>query len=254
MTERLDTMRKQIRFLTAYAAVSFLLLAVAFVLIFTRERKTDILAVDELRAERITIIEPTGLPRLVLSNALKSPPGLAYGKSFGIPGGNRPGIIFYNDEATECGGLVFSGRRDSGGRYFATGHFSFDQYNQNQTLYFQYLDDNGERRAGLYVDDWHDSPPFPEWRSKYKHAETLPAGPEREIALKQLMEPAKGDPAFAHRVFVGKGANRSALIALADQKGRTRIQLMVDSLGEASIDFLNEKGKVVHRLPENSNH
>ena len=59
----------------------------------------------------------------------KSPANLNHGKPFGIPGGNRGGLIFYDDKAIECGGLVFSGRKDSSGKYFASGHFSFDQYN-----------------------------------------------------------------------------------------------------------------------------
>ena len=179
----------------------------------------------------------------------KSPENLNHGKPFGIPGGNRAGLVFYDDEATECGGLVFTGRKDSSGKYFASGHFSFDQYNQNQVLYLQYLDDNGDRKTGLYVDDWHNSPPFPEFRRTYKEIEKLPNGPERDVKLKQLLEPVNGDPAFVHRVFIGKDANKSALINLADGKGKTRIQLIVDSTGEAKINFLNELGKVVYSLP-----
>ncbi len=135
-------------------------------------------------------------------------------------------------------GLVFSGRKDSSGKYFASGHFSFDQYNQNQVLYLQYLDDNGDRKTGLYVDDWHNSPPYPEFRRTYKETEKLPNGPEKDTKLKQLLESANGDPAFAHRVFIGKDADKSALINLADKKGKTRIQLIVDSTGEAKINFI----------------
>ena len=74
---------------------------------------TENLTVEELTAKRINIVEPNGQPRLVLSNVEKSPANLNHGKPFGIPGGNRGGLIFYDDEATECGGLVFSGRKDS---------------------------------------------------------------------------------------------------------------------------------------------
>ena len=163
-------------------------------------------------------------------------------------------IIFYDDEATECGGLVFSGRRDSSGKYFASGHFAFDQYNQNQVLYLQYLDDNGDRKTGLYVDDWHNSPPYPEWRRQYKEAEKLPIGSERDAKLKQLLEPVNGDPAFAHRVFIGKDANKASLINLSDKRGKPRIQLIVDSTGEAKINFLDSTGKVVYSLPNKENH
>jgi len=254
MTNNYDNVKKQIRFLSVYAIVSSILLFIALFLIFRMEIKSENLIVEELTAKRVNIVEPNGQPRLVLSNTEKSPENLNHGKPFGIPGGNRAGLIFYDDEATECGGLVFSGRKDSSGKYFASGHFSFDQYNQNQVLYLQYLDDNGDRKTGLYVDDWHNSPPYPEFRRTYKEAEKLPNGPERDTKLKQLLEPVNGDPAFAHRVFIGKDANKSALINLADGKGKTRIQLIVDSNGDAKINFLDETGKVVYSLPNKENH
>ena len=143
MTDNLDKIKKQIRFLSVYAMGSSILLLLALFLILKMDRRTKNITVEELTANRINIVEPNGQPRLVLSNVEKSPANLNHGKPFGIPGGNRGGLIFYDDEATECGGLVFSGRKDSSGKYFASGHFSFDQYNQNQVLYLQYLDDNG---------------------------------------------------------------------------------------------------------------
>jgi len=249
MTKNFDNITKQIRFLTVYGIVLTIFLSIALFLIFRMESKSENLTIEELTTKRINIVEPNGQPRLVLSNMEKSPENLNHGKPFGIPGGNRAGLIFYDDEATECGGLVFSGRKDSSGKYFASGHFSFDQYNQNQVLYLQYLDDNGDRKTGLYVDDWHNSPPFPEFRRTYKETEKLLNGPERDAKLKQLLEPVNGDPAFAHRVFIGKDADKSALINLADKKGKTRMQLIVDSTGEAKINFLNELGKVVYSLP-----
>jgi len=253
MTNNYDNIKMQIRFLSVYAIVSSILLFIALFLIFRIENSKNLI-VEVLTAKRINIVEPNGQPRLVLSNMEKSPENLNHGKPFGIPGGNRAGLIFYDDEATECGGLVFSGRKDSSGKYFASGHFSFDQYNQNQVLYLQYLDDNGDRKTGLYVDDWHNSPSFPEFRRTYKETEKLPNGPERDAKLKQLLEPINGDPAFAHRVFIGKDANKSALINLADGKGKTRIQLIVDSNGDAKINFLDEKGKIVSSLPNKENH
>ena len=254
MTDSLEKIKKQIRFLIVYAMVSSILLFIALFLILKMDRKTGNLIVEELTAKRINIVEPNGNPRLVLSNTEKSPENLNHGKPFGIPGGNRAGLIFYDDEATECGGLVFSGRKDSSGKYFASGHFSFDQYNQNQDLYLQYLDDNGEKKTGLYVDDWHNSPAFPEFRRTYKEIEKLPKSPGKDAKLKQLLEPANGNPAFAHRVFIGKDAAKSALINLADKNGKTRIELIVDSAGQAKINFLDSVGKVVYSLPNKENY
>jgi hypothetical protein len=242
-------MKKQIRFLMTYSALISILLIVMW--LFASKKNSKIQSFDEISVKRIDIIESNGMPRLIISNKELSPDVLSYGKTFGISGRNRPGIIFYNDEGTENGGLTFMGNTDSiSGKYTATGHFSFDQYNQNQVLYLQYSDENGERTTGLYIDDWHEEPAFPKWRSMYKSAQNMPEGPEKIAKLNQLMEPAKGNPAYAHRVFIGRDINKAAMINLSDKEGKTRIQLLVDSLGTAKLIFLDQSGNIVYSLPE----
>lgn len=207
---------------------------------------------NELSVERINVLESNGQLRLVISNQSRSPGVLAYGKPLAppIPGGNRPGLIFYNDEGTENGGLVFRGGKDAKGNFAATGHLSFDQYNQNQVLYLSYVDDNGDQRTGLHIDDWQKTPPFGEWRAAYKKAQSLPDGPAKEAQLQRAMEPIPGQKAFAQRVFVGKDPNKTALIALSDRLGRPRLQLLVDSNGVAKLNFLDQQGTVTRSLSQ----
>jgi hypothetical protein len=242
-------LKRQVRLLVIYSALLSMLLIV--MLSFHLKKNINSQSFDEISVKRINILESNGMPRLVISNKELSPDVLSYGKTYGIPGGNRPGIIFYNDEGTENGGLTFMGKTDSiSGKYTATGHFSFDQYNQNQVLYLQYADENGERTTGLYIDDWHEKPIFPEWRSLYKSAQKMPESPEKTAKLDQLMEPTKGNPAYAHRIFIGKDSNKAAMINLSDKQGKIRIQLMVDSLGTGKLNFLDQSGKIVYSLPE----
>jgi hypothetical protein len=248
-----NKLKRQIRLLTIYSALISMLLIL--LLLFHLKKNSNSQSFDEISVKRINILESDGMPRLVISNKELSPDVLSYGKAFGIPGGNRPGIIFYNDEGTENGGLTFMGKTDSiSGKYTATGHFSFDQYNQNQVLYLQYADENGDRTTGLYIDDWHEKPLFPKWRSLYKSAQNMPESPEKTAKLNQLMEPTKGNPAYAHRVFIGKDSYKAAIINLSDKEGKTRIQLIVDSLGTAKLNFLDQSGNIVYSLPESLHH
>lgn len=242
-------MKNQIRLLLMYSTLISIFLIVGCFLAFTKHSKIQ--SFDEINVKRINVLESSGIPRMVISNKELSPDPLSYGKKYGIPGKNRPGIIFYNDEGTENGGLTFMGNTDTlSGKYTAAGHFSFDQYNQNQVLYLQYLDENGERTTGLYIDDWHEKPPFPQWRSMYKSAQSMPEGPDKTTKLNQLMEPGKGKPAYAHRVFIGKDSNKASMINLSDIEGKTRIQLIVDSLGIAKLNFLDQSGNIVYSLPK----
>jgi hypothetical protein len=50
-------------------------------------------------------------------------------------------------------------------------------------------------------------------------------------------------------VFVGKTPDRSASVSLADADGKTRLKMIVDAAGNPRIEFLDQKGTVVSRIP-----
>ncbi|MFD2284929.1 hypothetical protein GJU39_11740 [Pedobacter petrophilus] len=249
MNQELVKMQKDLRILKWYAATVTTIFVIAGLYAFN---SSSIPHFQEISAERINIVEKDGKLRMVISNKSRSPEVLAYGKGFTppIPGGERPGMIFYNDEGTENGGLVFRGGKDSTGAYTATGHFSFDQYNQNQVLYLKYTDENGSQNTGLHIDDWQTSPDFRDWRSKYKKAQLLPEGKEKDALLKRLMQPKDGQIAYAQRVFVGKDNDKTAMVTLADRLGKPRLQLKVDSNGIAKLVFLDQQGNITYSLPK----
>lgn len=243
MEQRLNKMHKELVLLKWYAGILTLLLVVLGLFIINN---SGVHHFKEISAERINILEKNGNLRLVISNKSLSPEVLAYGKGYTppIPGGNRPGLIFYNDEGTENGGLVFMGGKDSSGKYQATGHFSFDQYNQNQVLYLTYSDSNGDQNTGLHIDD-RPNTPFWDQRVEYKKAQQLPEGPAKVELLKKLTEKI-----LAQRVFVGKDDSKTARVTLSDRMGKPRLQLLVDSNGIAKLNFLDQQGNITYSLPK----
>src|SRR5690606_15064363 len=130
--EDITKLKKQVSLLQRYAIMVTLLLGVIGVAVLLRSFKnfSTIEDFDEINVKKINIIEEDGKLRLSISNKERSIANLYKGKPIGIPGGNRPGFIFLDDEESEIGGLVFSGVKDpENGNYFQSGHLSFDQYN-----------------------------------------------------------------------------------------------------------------------------
>lgn len=68
----------------------------------------------EIDVERINVVEKDGHVRMVIANRKRSPGPLYKGRPFGYPGGTRAGLIFYDDEGTEDGGLIFRGNTENG--------------------------------------------------------------------------------------------------------------------------------------------
>jgi hypothetical protein len=244
----MDQIRRELRFLKLYALFTTAFLAILSLAAFQRQQpaKTKFTEID---VERINVVEPNGALRMVISNRPRSIGPIYKGKPFGYEGGGRPGIIFFNDEGTENGGLTFTGRRDSTGKVRASSGFSFDQFNQDQILYFQYGEENGRRRTGLTIADRADVDIYDmvlERESIQKITDTT----ARRQAMERWAAPRNGVPLFAQRVYVGRDPAKNALVNLSDPNGKVRLRLVVDSLGRAAVEFLDDKGVVTSRLPQ----
>ncbi|HVD04366.1 MAG TPA: hypothetical protein VNB89_00045, partial [Gemmatimonadaceae bacterium] len=169
------------------------------------------------------------------------------GKTLGKPGG-RAGMIFYNDEGDESGGLVFGGRKVNG-VVSAGEHLSFDRYGQDQVIVLAYQEEEGKHSQGLTIVD---RPPqtYIEINARRDTIRQMPEGPAKEAAWKQWALWQGGAPFGAPRLFVGRDTRKAALVDLKDQYGRSRLRLAVDSLGAGRIEFLNDSGRVTLRVPD----
>ena len=239
--------RRELRILKGYAVVVTLLLGTISLTAF--QQATQKQRFTEIDVERINVVEKNGNLRMVISNRERSIGPIYKGKPFGYAGGSRPGIIFFNDEGTENGGLTFTGQRQPDGTYRASSGFSFDQFNQDQVLYFQYNDVNGRRNMGFTIADRIDLDIYDLVAERDSIERVHPAGPARDAALRKWAEPRNGVPMAAQRIYLGRDVTKAATLNLHDRNGKPRIRLTVDSLGTPSLEFLDASGAVTSRLP-----
>jgi len=235
-----------VRFLKRYAILSTLAFAVLSVAAFRQQGQKA--KFEEIDVERINVVEPDGKLRMVLSNRPRSTGPIYKGKPFAYKGGGRPGIIFFNDEGSENGGLTFTGRRGADGKYRSSIHMSFDQFDQDQVLNLDYADNNGQRRVGMSVEDRPDLNIHDLVLERDSILEIADSA-SRAAAMQRLLGPRNGIPFVARRVFVGRDTAKSAVVNLSDRQGKPRLRLVVDSLGSARIEFLSADGLVTNRVP-----
>jgi hypothetical protein len=167
---------------------------------------------DEITVQRINIVEPDGTPRLIISNHARLPGVLVHGKEKPL---DRPqaGLVFLNDEGSEIGGLIFGGRKDKDGKVRDSGSsLSFDRYEANQVVQLLGVDDSEDRLAGLVVSD----------------------------------SPSGND--VRRRIWLGRGDDGAASLALLDGAGHKRIVMKVAENGESRISVLDATGKTVKEL------
>lgn len=202
---------------------------------------------EQLNVQRINVLESDGKPRVIISNRQLFP-GLYWGgKEYKHHNRDTGGFLFFNRQGDEVGGITFDAER-SGEHWEASAGLSFDQYQQDQTVGIVYNEQDGKRTAGFKVWDRPSASMLPALELSDRAAGAT-TDAEREKIRADMMSLAKSWGPQGERLFAGKVLDDS-IVRLADKQGRPRLVLKVDGAGEPSVEFLDEAGKVVRRMPE----
>ncbi|MGO1540544.1 MAG: hypothetical protein ACTHZI_11600 [Luteimonas sp.] len=231
------------RFLVIYSG---LLTAVFSVVVLTGAASSGKASFEEIDVQRLNLREPDGTLRYVLSSSARFPGAIIRGEEYEHP---RPqaGMLFYNDEGSEVGGLIFAGGTDEKGKVRSGGSLTFDRYEQDQIVQIMGMDGGGHYVAGMQVSDR----PGRSITEDFQEAGQLEAmGADERAALMQ--ERRAGNYYGANRLFVGRSGSGNSVLMLNDAGGKARMVLQVAPDGEASIQFLDEEGEVVGELTPES--
>ncbi len=238
------SLRRQLRWFRAYAVVSSFVLAGLAAMTF-RQAVRAAEPPGELTVQRLNVVDADGTLRLVISNKDRMHPGVIDGKVIKRER-KVAGLIFFNDQGDEVGGLTFTGQRKADGTRQADAGIMFDQLKQDQTIGFSYSEGGGRRTAGFEVWDPPDAN-IGELIEKLNAANAIGDPGQRAAAVTAAR---RSFPPRPRRVFVGKDADHQAVVSLADGLGKPRLRLSVDAAGAAGIEFLDAAGKVVSRIPK----
>jgi len=241
-----DRARRELLLLRSYAGVATLLLAVFALGAFRQPLRHE--RFTEIDVERINVIEPNGTLRLVISDKARFPDPVVGGKSYALrSGAKRAGMIFFNDEGNENGGLVYAGRKEGTG-YAASASLTFDQFDQDEAVALSYNDNSGRRTAGLTISDRAEEPIQPCADSVFRVMQVADTA-ERSRGVARMRTMCAAALSGTPRVALGKSAAKAAYVVLSDRAGKPRLRFAVDSLGDPSIEFLDATGRVTSRVP-----
>ncbi|MFW6085308.1 MAG: hypothetical protein ACODAA_08850 [Gemmatimonadota bacterium] len=226
------------------AAYSGLLTVMFTVTVFAGMARPATARFEVLEVERINVLEPDGTPRLVLSNRARFPGLVLRRTEYEHPNRSTAGMLFFNDEGTEQGGLIFGGETDEDGNVSAYGHLSFDQYEQDQVITLNATEGGGLRKAGLSV--W-DRPEYSteELMRIIEAAKELPED-ERRARVRAFLGQQESAQA---RMYLGKSQSGAVSLRLNDPEGRERLAIEVGADGTPIVKVLDEEGEVVEQWP-----
>jgi hypothetical protein len=182
--------------------------------------------------QRINLVEPDGTLRMVLSDRARFPGAIIRGKEYPFDR-HTAGLLFFNDEGTENGGLIFGGQKNEDGTVSSYGHLSFDRYDQDQELNLEHLQDgSGQSTKLAFLDQ-------PDW----------PISDVLRLPREQWAHFAASHPRGTPRLMMSRTEDGSVSLGLKDKQGHTRILIKVAADGTPVIELLDPSGQIVSRLP-----
>jgi len=233
MQKEIRALQEQVR--TMRAAIILLLAGLAVVAFSAFGLQTTSQSFDEITVRQITLVDSSGNARVMLAGGF--PP-------------RRPdlaGLLFFNQDGGEAGGLVYRGTKRADGTIDAGGILTFDQYQNDQIVAIEYSHQGAWKRNGITIQDRPDSL-SPLVLEMYGAIEGAKTSAERDSLIAYYRSVISPREVVSRRLFAGRDPKGASVVSLSDADGRKRLELSVDEEGEARIVFLDTEGKVVREI------
>lgn len=190
--------------------------------------------IDELTVKRINVVEDDGTLRIVIGNSTHGRTLPVRGRLVEHPGrAASAGLLFMNDEGTECGGLEYRGRRDADGKQ-QSGYLTIDDYEQNESLRF------GMIQSGSTSEKFVEFSDRPGWSiaDLVQALEKAEPGEAAEIQARYADDEGYG----VSRMRLAREQDGSVGLVLRDAEGRDRLRLVVPARGEPVVEVVDAGG------------
>lgn len=236
-------LKRRINALTIYIIFSTLIFGALFFWLYKGFKAANF---DELTVKRLNLVGEDGSLRMVISNETRQHSGRIDGKD--IAKRERPaGIIFFDNNGNECGGLVYNEHSEDG-KVNKMMSFTMDNYKNDQVLQLindeTYSGKQARVRRGMVINEY-------------------PVGAELNTVIEQLdkfhaikdtaIQRAKIDSLFDEvgakkRLFIGRTKDNQSGIFMYDNDGRPRMQIFVDSAGNPQVLSFDSRGRTEKML------
>jgi len=236
---------RQVRFLQATVIVLLAVTALLSVNLFHPLLPRQSFKVIEVH--RINIREANGVLKAALSNSAGFNEG--YRETHG--GVRFSGLMFYNEEGQETGGLVYYGKEVPGGQE-ADVTLTFDQFRQDQNVYLHHEEAKDAR--GLRIEDGLSINSRPDWTKVkeeyglYEQLDKLSLEQREEAQLKALQEGKLSTRRLFFGVQRGTTDGRAyddAGVFIRNKWGRNAIKIYVDEQNKPHFEVYDPLGKTL---------
>ena len=245
-------MKRELIFLRAFAFATVIGMVAITTLAFKEKGNQKF---SEIDVERINIVEKDGTVKLVITNVEKFPNGndKINGRPTNEERKKRAGMLFFNEDGIECGGLIYDGQKSKNGHSSGLS-LTFDQYDGDQVMQLLTEDSKeGDQRfvsSSLVFNDRPSKESQIKTGELMKELDNLGKKDPKAADEKYKMYEAQGLLGGAPRIMLGKSRSENNGLFLFDNKGMPKAMFYVDKENNAKLDFFDEKGNTIASFPE----
>lgn len=194
--------------------------------------------VTELRVQRIRVVEPDGLTRMIIGGSSISSILPLRGEDVDHPGrGSFGGILFCNDEGTEAGGMIYAGGMVDG-QPQQVGFWTVDDFEQNEGFQM------GAQQSGEHRTKWIEFADQPYWSiADFITASAGKTGAELDDVIREFWPDPDVNGIGITRMRLSKEDGGSVRLSLRDGQGVERIRLAVEADGRTDITCTDLDGR-----------
>lgn len=208
---------------------------------------------ETIDVERINIVEKDGTTKMVITNVAEFPNGQdsINNREVNIKRKKRAGMLFFNEDGIECGGLIYDGRKKENG-HSAGLSLTFDKYDGDQAMQLLHTDTkrNGEQSSRSSL-SFNDLPENATQSNVARAWEELDAIKDKKIWKETYNKYAQnGILGITKRLELGNlGKGRPNGLFLYDDDGNMRAMFCIDSGNKVRLEMYDPEGNKVSSWP-----
>lgn len=243
-------LNRELVLLRTFAVSSAAIMTVLLLFAFKTNENQKFGTID---VERINIVEADGTVKMIITNVAQFPNGetIINDKAVNKNRKKRSGMLYFNEDGYECGGLIYDGAKNENGHSSGLS-LTYDRYDGDQVMQLKTTDRaRGDKRkvsSALMFSDRTENVSQEEVNKIMAEIESITDKKLRRQKRKEYYD--KGLIGGTPRILLGKTGSQNNGLFLFGDNGKPKAMFYVDKSNKVKLEVYDDQGKVTNSWPE----
>ena len=243
-------LNRELVLLRTFAVSTVAIMAVIVLFAFKTNENQKFGTID---VERINIVEADGTVKMIITNVEQFPNGetIINDKAINKNRKKRSGMLYFNEDGLECGGLIYDGAKNEKGHGSGLS-LTYDRYDGDQVMQLITTDEaRGDERtvsSSLRFSDRTANVSIEETHKIFAEIESIKDKKLRRQKYREYSD--QGLIGGTPRILLGKTSGQNNGLFLFGNDGKRKGNFYVDKDNNVKLEVYDDQGNVTNSWPE----